>query len=216
MPTVQQIINYADRYYPNSISDANCLIDIDTIHKAVYNKIIRFKNIFELNTSYTVADQLTYTLPTDCLPENIIKIEISKDVTGSIDDDTVWQEYEFKTLVENIDSGYIWGVVNETTVIFAVDGEPIDTSNYEIRYYYYPNPTALTAVTDTPDLDAEYHDLLYYGLIQAMASQGQNPDFEVANYWQAKYDERMLQIEKGMKERLESAPIEPEQLESRW
>lgn len=216
MPTVQQIIDYADRYYPNSVSDANCIIDIDTIHKSVYNKIIRMKNIYELATGYTVADQLTYALPTNCLPENVIKIEISEDVTGSVDSDTVWQEYEFKTLNEEADSGYIWGVVNSTTIIILDDGDPIDTSNYEIRYYYYPTPTALTAVGDTPDLDAEYHDLLYYGLIQALASQGQNPDTEVANYWQTKFDERMKQIETGMKERLESAPIELEQLGSRW
>lgn len=216
LPTVQQIINFADRYYPNGVSDANCIIDIDMIHKAVYNKIIRLKNIYELSTSYTVADQLTYSLPTNCLPENIIKIEISEDITGSIDDDTLWQEYEFKTLNENIDDGFVWGVVNNNTIIIAVDGEAIDTSNYEIRFYYYPSPTAISATTQTPDLDAEYHDLLYYGLIQSLASQGQNPDTEVANYWQLKYDERIKQIEKGLKERYENAPIEKEELGSRW
>lgn len=216
MATVQQIINYATRYYPNAVSDANLIIDIDTIHKAVYNRIIRQKNIYTLETGYTVADQLTVTIPTTCLPENIIKIEISSDITGSIDDDTVWQEYERKSLNETIDSGYIWGVVNSTTIILAVDGEPIDTTNYEIRYYFYPNPTALTAVTDTPDLDAEYHDLLYFGLIQTIASQGQNPDTEVANYYQKKFDERIMQIEESMRERYDNAPIELDRLESRW
>lgn len=216
LPTVQQIINFADRYYPNSVSDANCIIDIDTIHKAVYNKIIRQKNIYTLATSYTIADQLTYSLPTDCLPENVIKIEVSSDVTGSIDSDTKWQEYDRATISQNIDDGYYWHNLNDTTIIMTEDAAAIDTSDYEIRFFYYASPTALSAVTDTPDLDAEYHDLLYYGLIQALASQGQNPDTEIADYYQKKFDERMEQIEQGLAERYTGAPIETEQLESRW
>lgn len=216
MATVAQIIAFADRYYPNSVSDANCIIDLDTIHKEIYNKIIRKKNVYELYTSYTVADQLTYTLPTDCLPENIIKIQISSDVTGSIDDNTLWQEYERATLEQDVDDGYYWHNMSDTTIIITKDGEPIDTSNYEIRFFYYKNPTAISTTTQTPDLDAEYHDLLYYRLINALSSQGQNPDVEIADYYQKKYEERMMQIENSLAERNSFAPIENEQLKMRW
>lgn len=216
MPTVRQIIDYADRYYPNSVSDTNCITDLDTIHKSAFNEIIRMKNTYTLYTSYTVADQLTYTLPTDCLPENIIKIKISSDVTGSIDDDTEWQEYGMATLEEDVDDGYYWAVLNPNTIIITKDGEPIATSNYEIRFFYFANPASLTATTDTPELDSEYHDLLYYGLIRDLASQGQNPDTEIADFYQRKYDERMATIKKLLGERFTSAPIEQDQLESRW
>jgi hypothetical protein len=214
--TVAEIIAFADRKFPNSVSDADCIIDINIIHKEVYNQIIRLKNIYALYTSYTVSSQLTYSFPSDCLPENVIKIEVSDDITGSITTDTLWQEYERKTLNENVDSGYVWGVIDSSTIIMAVDGAAIDTSNYEIRFFYYPSPTAITATTDTPQLDAEYHDLLCYALVQTLASQGQNPDTEIANYWQQKFDERFEKIKKRLKERYENAPIIDEQMESRW
>lgn len=216
MPTVAQIIAFADRYYPNDVSDANCIIDLETIHKAVYNKIIRLKNIYETSTSYTVADQLTYTLPTDCLPENIIKIEVSEDATGSIDDDTIWNEHERSILSQDIDEGYFWHNMSDTTIILSNDGAAYDTANYEIKYCYYPSPTAISLTTQTPDLDAEYHDLLYYGLIQALASQGSNPDSYVANYYQQKFDERMKEIISLLEERYTEAPIEENKLGSRW
>lgn len=216
MATVQQIIDWVDRYYPNSVSDANMIIDLDQLHKSIYNKIIRKKNIYKDETSYTVADQLTYTLPTDCKPENIIKISVSDDTVGNIDSDTEWTKYEYATHDREIDDGTYWGIVNENTIILSDDGEAIDTSNYEIKYLYFPSPPTLSAVSDTPDLDSEYHDLLKYGLTQMVASQGQNPDTEVADYYQKKFDERFAEIEKLLAERYTNAPIEEDQLESRW
>jgi hypothetical protein len=38
----------------------------------------------------------------------------------------------------------------------------------------------------------------------------------MADYYQRKFDERMKQIEEGLRERYTGAPIEKEQLESRW
>jgi hypothetical protein len=214
--TVAEIIAFADRKFPNSVSDADCTIDLNLIHKDVYGQIMRLKNIYDLTTLYTVANQLTYNLPTDCKPENIIKIEISKDIVYDIDDNTEWQEYEHKTLNDNVDSGYIWGVVAEGVIILAVDGKAIDTDFYEIRFFYYQDPPTLSGTGQTPLLDAEYHDLLCFGLTQSLASQGQNPDTEIANYYQQKFDERFDKIKKRLKERYENAPIIAEQMESRW
>lgn len=214
--TVQQIIDWVDRYYPNSETAANKVIDLEVIHSQVYEDIIRKLNITDLFTDYTIANQYTYTFPSDCKSSNIVMITVSSDVTGSIDDDTTWQEYEYADIRKDVDSGFYWGKLTDTTYILIKDGVAIDTSNYEIRINYFASPTTLTAVTQTPDLDSTYHDLLQYGLIQMLASEGANPDTEIANYYQNKFDEGMKTIYDSLKERLEASPIEPQILESRW
>jgi len=216
MPTVQQIIDFADRYYPNGETTANKILDLEIIHGDLYEKIIRRLNKFSQFTDYTIANQYTYTFYSDCTPDNVIKIAVSSDVTGSITDATTWQEYEYADINKEVSSGYYWGKLTNTTYILIKDGIAIDTANYEIRVTYYPLPTALTAVTQIPDLDETYHDILHYSLCQMLASEGDNPDTEVANYWQAKVFEQMQDIDESLKERLEASPIEDQILQSRW
>lgn len=216
MPSVAQIIAWVDRYCPNQETDANKLIDLDMIHTEIYENIIRKLNKYSTFTDYTIADQYTYTLPSDCTPENIIKIEISSDVTGSIDDDTTWQEYEYADIGKDVESGYYWGKLTNTTYILIEDGVAIDTSNYEIRIYYYASPTALSTTSQIPDLDPMYHDLLKFKLAQMLASEGDVPDEVRANYWQMVYEERYNKMFESIKEKLEASPIEPQVFGSRW
>lgn len=216
MPTAGQIIDWVNRYYPNIESTANKLIDLDQIHKSVYEKIIRQKNITSMFTDYTIADQYTYTFISDCKPDNIFKILVSDTVTSSIDENTKWQEYQFADLGKDVESGYYWTPLTRTTYILIKDGLPLPTSDWEIRIYYYNSPVSITLTTQTPTLDEEYHDLLKYALVQMLASEGDNPDTEVANYYQLKYQERFNEITDSMAERRDATPVEPEVWGSRW
>lgn len=216
MPTVQQIIDWVDRYYPNQETDANKIIDLEQLHSAIYEQLVRKKNLTTTFTDYTIADQYTYTFYSDCKPENVVKIEVSSDTTTNIDDDTTWQEYEYADINKDVASGFYWTKLTDTTYILVKDALAIDTSDYEIRVTYFASPTAITTVSQTPDLDDIYHDLLKYGLIQMLASEGDNPDTEVANYYQNKYDERLKQIYESLKEHQESSPVEAQIWGSRW
>ena len=213
MSTVTEIIAYADRYYPNSVSDANKIIDLETIHRDIYNKLKRLTNDFELYTSYTVADQLTYSLPTGCKIENIVTVEVSTAVTGSITSSTEWDTYAYAGVKDDVTNGQWYGAVNDNTIALVSDDLPISVSDYEIRIIYFTEPTQITAVSDTPGLDPQYHNLLKYALIQALASQGHNPDIDVANYWQQKYDEQMGIIEGNLADKFNTAPLTTAQSE---
>lgn len=216
MSTVQQIINSVDRNFPNQETTANKIIDLDRIHKRIYELIIRKKNTTVSFTDYTIADQYTYTLPSNCKPENIVRIVVSSDITGSIDDNTIWQEYEYADRGRDIDTGYYWGKLTDTTYILVKDGLAIDTANYEIRITYFKSPITITAVTDIPDLDSEFHDLLEFALTQELASKGDNPAIGIANYYEAKYQERFNEIFSMMREKNDVIPVGNEIWESRW
>ena len=95
------------------------------------------------------------------------------------------------------------------------DGDPIDTAGYEIRIYYFRTPNTLTATTDTPQLEDQYHNLLKYGLISMIASQGHNPDTQIADYYQRKFDEQFMIVEQNISKK-DIKGAEFEQLESRW
>jgi hypothetical protein len=214
MPSVQQIIDYTDRKYPNQESDANKIIDIDGIHKTVYVKIARLKNDYEMYETTTIAGQLTYALPSNCTIDNIIAVKVSQSTT--ITSSTGWDTYEYVGLKDNIDTGYYYGRATSSTIALTKDGLPINTAGLSVRIFYYKTPNALSKTTDIPELDSDYHDLLKYGLIQSLASQGHSPDTEIADYWQKKYDEFMQDVVDSLSDRENSAPNQGNQCEAWW
>jgi len=214
MSAVQQIIDYADRKFPNSETDANKIIDLDDLHKKAYVQIARLKNDYEIYETETIADQLTYSLPSNCTIDNIISIRVSQSTT--ITASTIWDTYEYAGLNDKIDNGYFYGRATSSVVALTKLGLPIGTDGLSIRIFYYRTPVSLSAVTDTPELDSDYHDLLKYGLIQTIAAQGHNPDTEIADYWQKKYDEFMEDVKESLGDRYNSAPSSYNQNEEWW
>ena len=55
------------------------------------------------------------------------------------------------------------------------------------------------------DLDTDYHDLFCFGLIVEIASQGDNHDKAVADYYQVKYDELMFKTKTYLTDRMNEA-----------
>lgn len=215
MATVQQIITYADRKFPNQDSSANKILDLDDIHKAIYVELARLKNDIEIvDGGTTVAGQLTYPLPANCTIDNIVSIKVSQSAT--ITASTEWYTHEYAGLNDDISSGTFYIRANSTEIGLIKDGEYIATSGLQIMFYYYKTPAAITLVTDTPELDSDYHDLLKFGLIQTLASQGHNPDTEIADYYQKKYDEFMQNVVDSLSDRYNKAPSQNSQVIEYW
>lgn len=214
MPTITEIIAYADRKFPNSETDANKIIDINGMHKKIYVQIARLKNDYEIYETVTIANQLTYSLPSNCTIDNIISISVSQSTT--ITASTEWDTYEYAALTDKVDTGYYYARATSSTFALTKDGLPISTAELSIRIFYYKTPAALSAVGDTPELDSDYHDLLKYSLIQDLASQGHNPDTEIADYWQKKYDEFLDEVKENLSDRSNSASNLGNQVSEYW
>ena len=217
MPTVQAIDNFALRVYPkaSNILIADRISDLDDIHKEIFVKIGRLSNQFEnIIIGLTVANETDYLLPTDCTIDNIVAIKVSK--TTVLTDE--WNEFIYTPINSNISHGCYFSKSRAGYFALAIDGKPIITSGLTIVMYYYKNPTTLasSALTVTPDLYEMYHNLLKYRYIQRLASQGENPDSEIANYWEKEYQEYFDWVKSDISERNNSTPDQANQVRGEW
>lgn len=193
--TGTQILNYVKSKYPKAantsiFTESNMLIDLDIIHKEEHIKIGKLRNRYKVDkTLTTVADQLEYTLPNNCVIENIILLTIS------INDEDCIFEYADAEYDVNYGDYYRYGS-DDNKIEILRDGKAIDTTDYVITIKFDPKPTKITLATQTPDLEEDYHNLLCYRLINRLASTGEDPDIDVANYWQAEYDIAFADIKK--------------------
>lgn len=216
MATIQEIITYADRKYPNQETDANKVLDLDDIHKDIFTIVSRLSNDYTTDEDVTVADQATYALPADCMMNNIIAIKTSASAT--VTTSTAWNSYTFTGVNDDDSYGYCWGYSSKGYIWLHYNGLPIATDDLELKIFYYPTPATLVvgSLSAVPALDVYYHSLLKYALIQSLAAQGQNPDTDIADYWQAKFDEFMNKIEKNLSENYSQNPSSNNQIQEVW
>jgi len=216
MPSIQQICDYVDRKFPNTETDANKVSDLNDIHKSVYVKIKRLKSEFEIYETITIADQLTYALPSDGSVDNIIALKVaqSSPVTAS----TKWDTYEFAGVNDDTTTGHFYSDATNNVVSLLVDDLPIATAGLSIKIFYYKRPNALSSadMTAIPELHEDYHDYLKFQLVSEMASQGDNPDTEIADFWQRKADEFLKDIESSLSDRYNKTPTQSSQCEEWW
>ena len=203
--TLQQIIDVLNDEIPDhGASDATLCRLINSVQMDVYLKLGRLSNYVEkYQGSDTVADQLGYPLPSNCRISDIVTIEVATST-----DNTEYETYEFRALKDTDRYGKYFGDLTESTFFLLDTGNPISTSGLEVYIYYNKRPTAFddSDLTLVPELDTDYHQLLEYGLIQRMYSRGSYPDTEKADYWQAMFDEKMIDVKNAMEEKYANAP----------
>ena len=52
---------------------------------------------------YSVADQPSYSLPTDCTPDNVLHaVLVSQDISTALTTSTVWDKFEYAGMLDNI------------------------------------------------------------------------------------------------------------------
>ncbi len=218
MPTVQQIIDYVDRKYPNTVTTANKVIDLDSIHKKIFMELNKLSNNYTSANVLTVADQKVYDLPSNCKHPNIVRIETSN--TDTITDSTIWTVHNYKGLNNDRIGGYTYSYVSPTEFSIENNGYAVKEDGLVIRIFFYPYPVTLTSdvtgLVATPQLDVDYHDLLKFALISDIASEGQYPDADIADYWQARYDELMKTIKDSMSSDSTVFPVTSLQIKEEW
>lgn len=216
MATIQEIIDYADRKYPNQETDANKVIDLNDIHRNIFTRISRLNNLYTTYATVTVADDATYSLPADCLMGSVITIKTS--ASSTVTTSTEWHTYTFAGVNDDTDYGYLWGYSSDGVITLLYNGLPITEDDLVLKIFYYPEPATLSVSTlsAVPDLDVSYHSLLKYALIQDLASQGQNPDTDIADYWQFKFDEFMREVKDNLSERYTQNPTADNQINEVW
>jgi hypothetical protein len=208
--TVAELIAFIDRKYSNSESSANKILDIDAIHKRTFMKLSRLSNNYTKWPDVTIANQLVYNFPSDCSPENVVLIQVS-DASGE-----EWTDFKYAGLKDYISSGNCWTTDTVGTYALLEYGEVISTSDRGIIIYYYKTPASITLTTQTPELDSLYHLIIAYQEISDLASQGHNPDAEIADFWQRKADELFAEAKDDLYEKNNSKPKRSCQAVEEW
>lgn len=212
--TGTEIFAWVDRKYPNQESTANKVIDLNQIHKEVYVRLKRLKHEYSTHEDITVADQLEYTLPTDCTIDNVIAIYVSS--STDVETSTDFDEYTYAGLKDTLDNGRYYTFSPSGKYLLGDYGEAISTAGLVIKILYFSTPTTISEEANTPDLDTQYHMLLCYGMVQTLAAQGHNPDVEIADYYQAKFDEYFNAISDNLSDKFSSAPTNYNRVKEWW
>lgn len=213
--TIDEILSWVDRKFPNQESDANKVIDLDMVHKKVYMQLRKLSNDFVIYEDVTVAGQTFYNLPIGgkCKIEDIVRIDVETGV-GTDEFDT----FEYAGVKDEITDSQVY-MRGESGTYALLDNEvPISAAGKKIMMYYYPRPATLTSsdLTAVPDLDTDYHPVLCYMLINELASQGNNPDTEIADYYQKKADEFLKEVFLALAEKQANARTKSNECDEIW
>ena len=201
--TIQQIITWVDRAYPNQELQDNQLLDLNDMYKEIFLKIRTLDNSYKTDNFVTVASQEVYDLQADCNVDKIISVTVDGDRYNhcGINDTIIGNQY--------VD-------MQDGTIKLLNDGVEVSKSDLVVKVSYYPQPEELTSFSQEPLLNKKYHNLLKYALAQSMAAQGNNPDIEMANYYQAKYDEFMVVVKNDLGYKATENPTQKNQLVEGW
>ena len=214
LANLQQIIDFLNRKYPShGESNANIVLDLEDLHKDIYMRLRRLSNKYDIYEIETVADQLYYELPEDMRIEDIEKVMVSEDAGG-----TSWRDFTYRGMGDTRIGGRYYGRGADGSLFLLQDRQPIQLNSLKVHLYYFKRPIDLDHddLEQVPDLDEDYHDLLKFGIVQAMASQGHSPDIEIANYYQQKFDEKFTIIKNDIESKMLDAPMKIPQQREVW
>jgi hypothetical protein len=214
LATLQEIINFLNRKYPShGESNANIVLDLDMIHKDIYMQLRRLSNRYDIYEFNTVANQMYYTIPQNFRIEDIEKVMVSVDAQG-----TTFEEYRLRGLKDDNIDGRFYGRGADGTLFLVYDKKAINKTGLKVHLYYFVRPTDLDSsdLSQVPDLEEDYHDLLKFGIVQEIASQGHNPDIEIANYYQQKFEEKLMKVKSDIENKLQNAPLRIAQQKEWW
>jgi hypothetical protein len=214
MSTVQQILDDVQFEMPHSNTDARMIRELSKVHDNVFIRLNRLKNETIPYTDITIADQLTYNLPSNCRIDNIALMKIGDTVTVSAN--TIWYEVPYIGLLDDNSDGYYHTKIANNKYALTLDGKAITTAGLPIRIFYYKTPAALTLVTETPELDEIYHELLVHELAHVVARAGHNPDDDKANFHKAVADEMYAAIEENYRKQEDNAPDVMRVVQGEW
>lgn len=165
MPTVQQLLDTINTTYRNSYSTSQKIEWMDTVQRQIF-QLVRHEAI--PYNFVTVSDFAYYSLPGDCDPMGIKQITIETGVgTGS------YRDLRFVSVESNehVDSSTEFYSVEANQNLFINPLPNADTAGRNVYMYYNKRPAALSSanLSATPDLEADFHELLIIGTIERIA-----------------------------------------------
>jgi hypothetical protein len=186
--TLAEILAEIKRYYPRAATwtDAEIVNIINDEQREIFRQL-QLKDVYEFET---VANQWSYSLPTNCEIEFLEYVGLTKDAV--ITSKSSFQEYTYADLNENMSGYKYFDALNKLIGIYPVP----DATGYNARLIFKKRPALMvsTSTSVKPDLKEDYHRIFVYGPIAEIAGAGSNPDIVTANNYINKYNNLLKDI----------------------
>lgn len=183
MPTVQGLIDEVNRIAPNNGYSNTVLVEW---FNKLQRKYYKYMTSLAKHEFTTVANQETYTLPSNCKIDGIIYLGLCTDTVLTAT--SVFTPYNYKGINETKTDGSYYDALDGKISLYKIP----DKSGYNVKIIYNKRPAALTtsSLSYTPDLNEDYHDIYVFDACQRIFSSGNAPNATLANY----YDEKVKEI----------------------
>lgn len=186
--TLSEILTKIKRYYPKAATwtDADIVSIINDEQREIFRELQK-TDIYE-NT--TIANQWSYSLPSNCEVEFLEYVGLTKDAVITSNSD--FQEYTYADLNESMSGYKYFDALNGLIGLYPMP----NTTGWNIRLIFQKRPALLSAtnLTATPELKEDWHRILVYAAITEIAGSGSNPDVTTANNYTLRYNKLMDDI----------------------
>lgn len=186
--TLLEILDKIKLYYPKASTwtDAQIVSLLNDEQKEIFRELQK-PGIHEFET---VADQMTYSLPSDCALEFIDYLGLTTDnpVTASSE----FVDYSFSEADEELQGYKYFDAFNGLIGLYPIP----EASGYNVKIIYQKRPALLDVnnLAAIPQLNEDWHRIFVFGAIAEIASAGSNPDITTANNYTVKYNNLMEEI----------------------
>lgn len=184
--TVTALLAYIDSLYPNAATTQE---KIQFLNDALNDVSRDFGPIIEDSTTLTVDGQERYDYPSTMKDINsIFMLDVANTTTPTLD--SHWVTYR-RQFMGGPKIGNIYYDAYQTSLGVRQFGlYPVPSADdYPVRIRYR-RPLAqlsVTSLTAEPEIDSRYHNILAFYAAGMVAGSGDNPDAQIANYYNMAY-----------------------------
>lgn len=191
--TAQEILDLADAMYPNAETVAN---KIKFMNIAIHSLSPYFGIVAEDDTLVTVADQDEYSFPTGI--DDVA--QIIDFAIGNSDSPTNRYDYTRYSLskrdTDPMRGNSFWQIIDSSgdkkLALYPIPS--IDDLPIIIRYHKKLSELSADSLSEEPEFDSRYHDMLAFYCVHMICSSGASPDSIQANAFMQKFDDRLSEL----------------------
>ena len=179
MATLNNILDYVDMLYPNTLSVANKIEIINRVQRYIF-KYMATEGIYGFDS---IINEPFYSLESsDCTIDLIKNVEVAA-TTLPVTTATVFIDYKFAGRSDNLENGYYFYDAYGTLGLYPIP----DKSGYSVRIIYDKRPIILASSDGgtTLNLEADFISYIEKKTCAEVAKCGSYPDVEMANNFEA-------------------------------
>jgi len=195
MSTTQQLLTLVDNMYPNSMSNS---VKIAYMNMALDELSPYFGLNIEDDSLATVADQDSYAIPSGINDiTEIYSFAVANQATVSSRYDFTEYKKAYRETNPVSELSYFQIVSSTGTKKLVITPVPT-VSGYAIIIRYKKAVPQLSVVnlTESPEIDSRFHDLLALYACHMICASGASPDVVQANMFMQKFDDGMRNLRK--------------------